>query len=115
VLTNKPERHSRRVLDGLGLLARFETVIGGDTLPTRKPDPSGLRALAAGWGVPPADVLLVGDSDVDARTARAAGARLALVEWGFGDAATLVRPGDRRVSSPDDLVLLAGGDPEGVR
>jgi phosphoglycolate phosphatase len=83
VLTNKPEDLSRAVLDGLGLLRHFQELLGGDTLPSRKPDPDGLRELARRLSVPPEDVLLVGDSAVDAATARAAGARFALVTWGF--------------------------------
>ena len=103
VLTNKPERHSRKVLGGLGLLAPFEIVIGGDTLPTRKPDPAGLLGIAAAWGLPPGDVVLVGDRVVDAQTARAAGAGLALVDWGFADVASLAGPGDRRFASAAEL------------
>src|SRR4029079_15730216 len=39
ILTNKPERHSRRILAALGLARFFPLVVGGDTLPVRKPDP----------------------------------------------------------------------------
>ena len=84
VLTNKPERHSRRILDGLGLAMHVGLLIGGDTPPSRKPDPAGLLHIAAQWNAAPNRVLLVGDSDVDVATARAAGAPLALVAWGFG-------------------------------
>lgn len=104
VLTNKPERHSRKVLAGLGLLPWFEAVVGGDTLPARKPDPAGLLSLAARWGLPPGEVLLVGDSAVDAATARAGGCRLALVEWGFADVGPLLAAGDLRVATPAGLV-----------
>lgn len=83
VLTNKPEELSRAVLDGLGLLEHFAEVLGGDSLPSRKPDPAGLLRLAGRFGAAPADILLVGDSAIDAATARAAGARFALVTWGF--------------------------------
>jgi phosphoglycolate phosphatase len=103
VLTNKPERHSRKVLAGLGLLAPFRALIGGDTLPQRKPDPAGLLALAARWGTSAGRLLLVGDSAVDAATARAAGSGLALVEWGFAAVAEVAAPGDWCVTSPADL------------
>ena len=83
VLTNKPEDLSRAVLAGLGLLEHFAEVLGGDSLPSRKPDPAGLLRLADRFGAAPAGVLLVGDSAIDAATARAAGARFALVTWGF--------------------------------
>jgi phosphoglycolate phosphatase len=109
VLTNKPDRHSRKVLAGVGLLPAFEAVVGGDTLPARKPDPAGLAVLAQLWGTSPARLLLVGDSAIDAATARAAGAGLALVEWGFSPAAPVAAPGEWLVPSPGDLTsrLLA--------
>jgi phosphoglycolate phosphatase len=83
VLTNKPEDLSRAVLAGLGLLEHFRALVGGDSLSRRKPDPAGLLLLAERLGAPPEDTLLVGDSAIDAATARAAGARFALVTWGF--------------------------------
>lgn len=84
VLTNKPQRHTDRILEGLGLRRYFRDVIGGDTRFGRKPDPAGLLHLAAAAGVPPADTVLVGDSPIDLETARAAGTRICLVRYGFG-------------------------------
>lgn len=75
VCTNKPERVARAVLAALGLADRFVAVVGGDTLPQRKPDPAPLRAAAAALGLAPTQVALVGDSEIDAATASAAGAR----------------------------------------
>ena len=83
LLSNKGEALSRKILDGLGLAARFREVLGGDSLPTRKPDPTGLQVLADRLGVPVEDLMLVGDTWVDAETARNAGCLFALVEWGF--------------------------------
>ncbi len=83
VLSNKGEAMSRRILDALGLAPRFRFVLGGDSLPTRKPDPAGLRLAAARLGLAVEQVLLVGDTAIDAATAAAAGAPFLLVEWGF--------------------------------
>jgi phosphoglycolate phosphatase len=83
LLSNKGEELSRIVLNGLGLDRWFREVLGGDSLPTRKPDPAGLRLLADRLGVPLGELLLVGDTRIDAETARAAGCAFALVEWGF--------------------------------
>jgi phosphoglycolate phosphatase len=83
LLSNKGEALSRRILDGLGLTAHFREILGGDSLPTRKPDPTGLRVLADRLGVAVERLLLVGDTWVDAETARNAGCPFALVEWGF--------------------------------
>jgi len=83
LLSNKGEALSRKILDGLGLTRFFREILGGDSLPTRKPDPAGLRLLAARLGVLVARLLLVGDTWIDAATARNAGCAFALVEWGF--------------------------------
>jgi phosphoglycolate phosphatase len=84
VLTNKPQAATVKVLDGLGVLDSFAEVIGGDTVHGRKPDPSGLLALAAHAGVRPDETLLVGDSPIDLETARRAGTRICLARYGFG-------------------------------
>jgi phosphoglycolate phosphatase len=83
LLSNKGEALSRKVLDGLGLARFFREILGGDSLPTRKPDPTGLRVLAGRLGVPVDRLLLVGDTWIDAETAHNAGSPFALVEWGF--------------------------------
>ncbi|MGD2114685.1 MAG: HAD-IA family hydrolase [Acidobacteriota bacterium] len=109
LLTNKPERHTRRILAGLGLAGFFRDVLGGDTLGTRKPDPEGLRLLAGRLGTPPDRTLFVGDSAVDAETARAAGTPYALVPWGYGGPGDLAddEP-DLRPETPGDLVAALG-------
>jgi len=89
VLTNKPEGFSRRILAGLGVAGAFIDVVGGDTLPVRKPDPRGVTHLLARAGVSPARALVVGDSSVDVATARAARVPFCGVAWGFD-------PGDLR-------------------
>jgi len=83
VLTNKGESISHVILEGLGLAQYFRVVIGGDTLPVRKPDPGGMIHVAGLFGVPVESLLLIGDSRFDAEAAQAAGCRFALVEWGF--------------------------------
>jgi phosphoglycolate phosphatase len=83
LLSNKGEKLSRKILDGLDLSGYFREILGGDTLPTRKPDPAGLRLLAGRLKVPVESLLLVGDTWVDAETAKNAGCPFALVEWGF--------------------------------
>jgi phosphoglycolate phosphatase len=83
LLSNKGEELSRFILSGLGLDSFFREVLGGDSLPTRKPDPAGLRLLAERLGTPVDRLLLVGDTRIDAETAYAAGCPFVLVEWGF--------------------------------
>lgn len=82
VLTNKPMAPTMRMLDALLLTPFFETVMGGDGPHGRKPDPAGLRALAAGA----AAVAHVGDSPIDWETALAAGCPFVWARYGFGSA-----------------------------
>ena len=84
MLTNKPLRHTERLLEGLQVRQLFDGVIGGDGPHPRKPSPDGLRALMADAGATEQRTLLVGDSIVDYDTARNAGVACCLVTWGFG-------------------------------
>jgi phosphoglycolate phosphatase len=81
VCTNKPEGPARAVLRHFGLDRHFPVVIGGDSLPTRKPDPAPL--LAALNALKSGPSLFVGDSEVDAETAHRAGVPLALYTQGY--------------------------------
>lgn len=101
ILSNKPEGMSRAIVAGLGWSAYFGAVLGGDSLPTRKPDPAGLLQLIASSGVPPIRTVLVGDSVVDQQTAGAAGITFCGVTWGFGTEAL-------RAAHPDHLIDVPG-------
>jgi len=90
LLTNKPIAMTRALVDHFGWGTLFRAVVGGDSLPYRKPDGRGLLGIAAGLAVAPAATLLVGDSRIDAETAQAAGSAFIWVEWGYAAA------GDRR-------------------
>jgi phosphoglycolate phosphatase len=111
VLTNKPLASTRRILDGLSLASYFrpDAVVGGDGPFPRKPDPAALCHLAAQADVPLRDTVLVGDSAIDWRTARAAGVAACLVRYGFGfQAVPLDQLGaeDRVISAPNELMSL---------
>jgi phosphoglycolate phosphatase len=84
ILTNKPQRPTERILDGLGIAPFFRWVIGGDTPHGRKPDPGGLNHLMSVADTSADATTMVGDSAIDLRTARAAGTRICLVRYGFG-------------------------------
>jgi phosphoglycolate phosphatase len=83
VLTNKLSRSTQLVLERLDLARYFSRVVSGDSLEFRKPDPRVLLALLASFGARPAGALMVGDSEVDADTARAAGVPFVLVTYGY--------------------------------
>jgi phosphoglycolate phosphatase len=80
--TNKPEAPAREVLARLQLVQYFPQVAGGDTFPFRKPDPRMLLKLLPA-GTPPQRAVLVGDSEVDAATAQAAGVPFVLMSYGY--------------------------------
>jgi len=84
ICTNKPEALARLLLGRMGVLDRFHALTGADTLPVRKPDPEHLHETVRRAGGDPARALLVGDSDTDRETARAA--RVPSVLVGFGPA-----------------------------
>ncbi|MDX1434476.1 MAG: phosphoglycolate phosphatase [Gammaproteobacteria bacterium] len=111
-VTNKPERHSERLLDELGLRRYFSLVLGGDSLPRRKPDPLPLVHAAEHFGVDRAHALLVGDSANDVRAARAAGMRVICVSYGYNHGADIREAGaDAVIDSFTELpALLANGE-----
>lgn len=82
--SNKPARFSRMILDAKGIGARFRDVGGPDAQTPAKPDPAMLHRLIerAGAGVGHADTVVVGDMEVDAAFARAAGCRVVLIPGG---------------------------------
>jgi len=84
VLTNKPERATKRILEGLHLRELFDEVVGGDGPWPRKPDPSALAAMMQRAAATAETTLLVGDSVIDHETARRASVRCCLAAWGFG-------------------------------
>nr|WP_255682316.1 phosphoglycolate phosphatase [Luteimonas sp. BDR2-5] len=83
VCTNKPERFVAPLLGALGIARWFDAIVGAGTLPERKPSPQPILHLAAHFGVPAAQCLMVGDSGTDAGAAIAAGAPLVLVSYGY--------------------------------
>jgi len=83
VLTNKPVRFSQLLVERLGLGEHFFRVYGGNSFEEKKPDPEGVYKLLEESGVPAGRAMMVGDSDVDIRTARNAGILACGVTYGF--------------------------------
>jgi phosphoglycolate phosphatase len=115
VLTNKPRRESVLILERLDLARFFSDVFGGDgPAARRKPHPDGLSQLIARFESTPADTLLVGDSAIDLRTARAAGTHICLARYGFGFSSVPVedlRGDELFVDAPAELVGLVNQQP----
>lgn len=91
ICTNKPAGLADQLLIRLGIRDAFDAMLGADSLPVRKPDPEHLRATVRQAGGDPTRCLLVGDSDTDRNTAKAAGVPCILVTFGpaGGDMAAL--------------------------
>lgn len=112
-LTNKPAEFARALLERKGLLGWFDAVHGGDTFARRKPDPLPLVEACRLFGLPPATVLMVGDSANDAQAGRAAGCPVVLVRGGYNHGQPVEQAGaDAVVDRLDDIdpaAPLAGG------
>ena len=83
VVTNKEGRYTDTVLNVHGLKEAFDEVISGDTFPVKKPDPTSVLECLNRWGVKASDALFVGDSSIDAATARNAGVSVWLLPYGY--------------------------------
>lgn len=109
ILTNKPYKISRDIVDGLGIAGSFFQVYGGDTFTGKKPDPIGITTLQGEKSAANSETWMIGDSGVDIRTARNAGVRACGVGWGFQpDTFEVDRP-DHLVSKPDEWAPLFCG------
>jgi phosphoglycolate phosphatase len=84
VVSNKPERLSRRILEGLAVDDRFCVILGGDSTPFRKPDPAPLRHAMALCRAAPHESVMVGDSPVDINAGHSAGTMTCGISGGFG-------------------------------
>ena len=107
VCTNKPTRLARLLLKELGILQRFASLIGAGTLFHRKPHPEPLlRTITEAGGIPDRSIL-IGDTQTDLDTARAANVRVVLVEFGpQGEAVNELAP-DAFLSSYQELPEIA--------
>ncbi|MFY2764568.1 phosphoglycolate phosphatase [Arenimonas sp. MALMAid1274] len=114
IVTNKPEGLARGVVEGFGWTTRCAVLVGGDTLPRRKPDPDPLLLACERLGVAPADALYVGDDLRDIQAARAAGMPSVAALWGYrepGDDPS-VWGADHAFNHPRDLLSRPGLLPE---
>jgi phosphoglycolate phosphatase len=87
------------LLSVAGLLERFETIILGQDVAQRKPDPEGILKCLGQLKLAPGDAVYVGDAPVDIQASRAAGVRVVGVLSGVGDSAMLSTHGPDRLAS----------------
>ena len=83
ICTNKPQRATIAVIEGLGLNELFDAIAGGDRFPVKKPDPGHLLGLIGELGARVEACAMIGDNENDAAAARAAGVPLVLMRYGY--------------------------------
>lgn len=83
VVTNKPLELSRSLLEGLDLLDRCNILLGGDSLPVKKPDPAPLLHCCMVMNLAASECLYVGDHERDIQAGNAAGMDTAAALWGY--------------------------------
>jgi N-acetyl-D-muramate 6-phosphate phosphatase len=113
IVTNKPAWLTDPLLDELGLRARFDCVVSGDTVEQRKPHPLPLLHAARLAGVAPGECIYVGDAERDVQAAHAAGMPALVANYGYlqDGEDTLAWGGEGYLQTAADLVawLDAGG------
>ena len=111
VLTNKPVRISRAIVDGLGAGALFRQVYGGNSFEFKKPHPVGVETIMAECGASRERTMMVGDSSVDIQTARNAQVQSCGVTYGFQPETLKTVAPDLVVDRMEDLADWAIGPP----
>jgi phosphoglycolate phosphatase len=106
VLSNKPVIPSRAIVEALGLGPFFSQIYGGNSFPTKKPDPEGALKLLRESDVQPEQAAIIGDSHVDIRTGRNAGLWTVGVTYGFATHTLEEEPPDVLVDSPPEIAAL---------
>lgn len=107
ILSNKPDAFTRLCVQQLLPQWTFEPLLGQRPGVPKKPDPGAALEIARLLGLAPTDILYVGDSGVDMRTARSAGMDAAGVLWGFRDAGELRQAGAHHlIARPEELLPL---------
>jgi 2-phosphoglycolate phosphatase len=109
IVTNKPEYLARQLMPMLGWQDRCAVLIGGDSLPARKPDPLPLTVAAERIGVAAAECAYVGDDERDIVAARAAGMPSVVALWGYrlSEDDPFAWRGDVLIERPDALASAA--------
>lgn len=83
-ISNKQESLSRLILESFGLASCFDVICGGDTFPEMKPSPMPLLKVVDGFGLAPAQAIMIGDSINDIQAGKRAGITTIGCTWGYG-------------------------------
>jgi phosphoglycolate phosphatase len=108
VCTNKIESLARLLITELGIADRFAFICGQDTFGIGKPDAKPLLETIAASGGSRNRAIMVGDSETDIKTARAAGVPVVAVDFGYADTPVKGLGPDRVISHFDNLMEACG-------
>jgi phosphoglycolate phosphatase len=103
VLSNKPVIPSRAIVEALGLGGFFFQIYGGNSFPTKKPDPRGAMELLQEAAVMPEQAVMIGDSANDVLTAQNAGMYSVGVTYGLAPASLTEVSPDIVLDRPDEI------------
>ena len=98
ILSNKPISFIEKILKALNFSKPFDSIIGGDSLDVKKPDPKGLLLMMNKFSCSPENTLMIGDSAIDIETGKHAGVITCGVTYGLGNLDSLTN------SNPDYLI-----------
>jgi phosphoglycolate phosphatase len=98
VVSNKPERYSRPILEGLEIADRFIAIFGEETTHAYKPDPAPLKVAMEFCGAVPSETVMIGDSSIDIEAGKAAGVTTCAVTGGY-------HPKEQLLAADPDLIV----------
>lgn len=111
VCTNKPYAPTMEILDSLGLSELFDAIVGGDSLPVRKPEPGHLLGTIALMGSAVHEAVMIGDSHNDIAVARAAGVPVIVVSYGYSQVPVQELCADAIVDDFEDMISWFDPEP----
>ena len=109
IVTNKPYYLAKEVVQSMGWTSRTAVLIGGDTLPRKKPDPDQLFHACELLAVQASDCIYVGDDERDVLAARHAGMKSVAALWGYREAHDDPENWKPDVMAQTPMDLLAAG------
>ncbi len=110
VLSNKPARFLDHIINALGLKSYFRTIVGGDSIDVRKPDPAAFHHVLRSYDGTPAAIWMIGDSAIDVETGLAARANTIGCGWGLRGKQELIDAGVQHlIERPAEIPALVLG------
>ncbi|WP_438382260.1 HAD-IA family hydrolase [Asaia sp. BMEF1] len=85
ICTNKPVKAAKAIVEQLGIASLIDAIGGGDSFPTRKPDPDHIRKTVGMIDAEPKRAIMIGDHQNDIRAAMGVPMPSLFASWGYGD------------------------------